>query len=90
MRHKTRFRKDIQELLTKYEIDKYCDLHSYMLSEHLVRWLEEYARQQNVAKEWTLSSDDQQPYYNYMASKGSTDDRTQPDSTATVSHPPKE
>lgn len=87
MQHKHRFRQDLQELLTKYQIDKYCDLHSYMLSEHLVRWIEEYARCQNVAQEWGLSSDRQQPYYDYMTKKGAPDGHSQLDSFSTREDP---
>jgi hypothetical protein len=60
MRRKTEFQKELQDLLIKYEIDKYCALHGYMLSEHLVRWIEEYVRQTNVAKDWPIA-DDRQP-----------------------------
>lgn len=61
---KQAFRKDLQELLSKYEVDKYSGLHNYMMSEHIVRWIEEYAREQNVAKSW--STDPQTSYYDYM------------------------
>lgn len=58
------FKKELQDLLSKYEIDKYSGLHSYMMSEHIVRWIDEYVREQNVAKNW--SSEPQMSYYNYM------------------------
>lgn len=61
---KFEFRKDLQELLTKYEVEKYSGLHNYMMSEHIMRWIEEYVRQQNVAKAW--SYEPQQSYYDYM------------------------
>ena len=64
---KQALRKDLQELLSKYEVDKYTGLHNYMMSEHIVRWIEEYIREQNVAKEW--SSEDQLAYYDYMKIK---------------------
>lgn len=64
---KQALRKDLQELLSKYEVDKYSGLHNYMMSEHIVRWIEEYIREQNVAKEW--SSEDQLAYYDYMKIK---------------------
>ena len=64
---KQALRKDLQELLSKYEVDKYSGLHNYMMSEHIVRWIDEYIREQNVAKEW--SSEDQLTYYDYMKIK---------------------
>ena len=57
-------RKDLQDLLTKFEVDKYTGLHNYMMSEHIVRWIEEYVREQNVASLW--SSEPQTSYFNYM------------------------
>lgn len=57
-------RKDLQDLLTKYEVDKYSGLHNHMMSEHIVRWIEEYIRQQNVAKTWSIEP--QTSYYEYM------------------------
>lgn len=65
------FKKDLQDLLTKYEIDKYSGLHSYMMSEHIVRWIDEYVREQNVARNW--SSEPQMSYYNYMKWNEDTD-----------------
>jgi hypothetical protein len=64
---KQALRKDLQDLLAKYEVDKYSGLHNYMMSEHIVRWIEEYIREQNVAKTW--SSDPQLSYYDYMRIK---------------------
>jgi hypothetical protein len=61
---KQALRKDLQDLLSKYEVDKYTGLHNYMMSEHIIRWIEEYTREQNVAKSW--SSEPQQSYYDYM------------------------
>ncbi len=61
---KQALKKDLQDLLTKYEVDKYTGLHNYMMSEHIIRWIEEYIREQNVAKSW--SSEPQQSYYDYM------------------------
>jgi predicted membrane chloride channel (bestrophin family) len=61
---KQALRKDLQDLLSKYEVDKYTGLHNYMMSEHIIRWIEEYIREQNVAKSW--SSEPQQSYYDYM------------------------
>lgn len=57
-------RKDLQDLLAKYDVDKYTGLHNYMMSEHIVRWIDEYIREQNVAKSWT--TEPQTSYYNYM------------------------
>ena len=56
--------KDLQDLLTKHEVDKYTGLHNYMMSEHIVRWIEEYIREQNVANLW--SNETQTPYYDYI------------------------
>jgi hypothetical protein len=61
---KQALKKDLQDLLSKYEVDKYTGLHNYMMSEHIIRWIEEYIREQNVAKSW--SSEPQQSYYDYM------------------------
>jgi hypothetical protein len=61
---KQALRKDLQDVLSKYEVDKYTGLHNYMMSEHIIRWIEEYTREQNVAKSW--SSEPQQSYYDYM------------------------
>lgn len=57
-------RKDLQVLLDQHSIDKYTGLHNYMMSEHIVRWIEEYIREQNVAKTWP--ADQQTSYYDYM------------------------
>lgn len=69
---KQAFRKDLQELLDRYNIDKYSGLHNYMMSEHIVRWIEEYIREQNVAKSW--SAEPQISHYNYMREKEVKDD----------------
>lgn len=61
---KQALRKDLQELLAKYEVDKYTGLHNYMMSEHIVRWIEEYIREQNVASLW--SNETQTSYFDYM------------------------
>lgn len=61
---KQALRKDIQDLLERHSIDKYTGLHNYMMSEHIVRWIEEYIREQNVARNW--SADRQTSYYDYM------------------------
>lgn len=61
---KIALRKDLQDLLERHSIDKYTGLHNYMMSEHIVRWIEEYTREQNVAKNW--SADRQTSYYDYM------------------------
>ncbi len=68
-------RKDLQDLLSKYEVDKYSGLHNYMMSEHIIRWIEEYIREQNVAKIW--SSEPQQSYYNYMTKQNEDPDGIQ-------------
>ena len=60
---KQALRKDLQELLTKYEVDKYTGLHNYMMSNHIVRWIEEYVREQNVANLW--SNEEQTSYLSY-------------------------
>lgn len=62
------FRKDLQDLLSKYEVDKYTGLHNQMMSEHIVRWVDEYVREQNVAKTW--STEPQTSYYDYMKQNG--------------------
>jgi predicted membrane chloride channel (bestrophin family) len=59
--------KDLQDLLTKHEVDKYTGLHNYMMSEHIVRWIEEYVREQNVATLW--SNEEQTSYFDYMKQK---------------------
>lgn len=64
---KVAFRKDLQDLLSKYEVDKYSGLHNHMMSEHIVRWIEEYIREQSVAKSW--SAEPQTSYYDYMKQK---------------------
>lgn len=64
-------RKDLQDLLTKFEVDKYTGLHNYMMSEHIVRWIEEYVREQNVAHLW--SNEEQTSYFNYMKRKEDND-----------------
>ena len=64
---KQALRKDLQDLLTKYEVDKYTGLHNYMMSEHIVRWIEEYVREQNVANLW--SNEEQTSYFDYMKQK---------------------
>ena len=61
---KQALRKDLQDLLTKHEVDKYTGLHNYMMSEHIVRWIEEYVREQNVANLW--SNEEQTSYFDYM------------------------
>jgi len=61
---KFELKKDFQDLLTKYEIDKFTGLNNYMMADHLVFWIEEYIRERNVAKNW--SSEPQTPYYDYM------------------------
>lgn len=68
---KQALRKDLQELLTKYEVDKYTGLHNYMMSEHIVRWIEEYVREQNVASLW--SNETQTSYFDYMKRKEDND-----------------
>lgn len=68
---KQALRKDLQELLTKYEVDKYTGLHNYMMSEHIVRWIEEYIREQNVASLW--SNETQTSYFDYMKRKEDND-----------------
>ena len=68
---KQALRKDLQDLLTKYEIDKYTGLHNYMMSEHIVRWIEEYVREQNVANLW--SNEEQTSYFDYMKQKEGKD-----------------
>ena len=68
---KQALRKDLQDLLTKHEVDKYTGLHNYMMSEHIVRWIEEYVREQNVANLW--SNEEQTSYFNYMKQKEGKD-----------------
>ena len=68
---KQALRKDLQDLLTKHEVDKYTGLHNYMMSEHIVRWIEEYIREQNVANLW--SNEEQTSYFNYMKQKEGKD-----------------
>ena len=68
---KQALRKDLQDLLTKNEVDKYTGLHNYMMSEHIVRWIEEYVREQNVASLW--SNEEQTSYFNYMKQKEGKD-----------------
>lgn len=68
---KQALRKDLQELLTKFEVDKYTGLHNYMMSEHIVRWIEEYVREQNVASLW--SNETQTSYFDYMKRKEDND-----------------
>jgi predicted membrane chloride channel (bestrophin family) len=68
---KQALRKDLQDLLTKYEVDKYTGLHNYMMSEHIVRWIEEYVREQNVANLW--SNETQTSYFDYMKRKEDND-----------------
>ena len=68
---KQALRKDLQDLLTKYEVDKYTGLHNYMMSEHIVRWIEEYVREQNVANLW--SNEEQTSYFDYMKQKEGKD-----------------
>lgn len=62
--NKFSLRKDLQDLLSKHKVDKYTGLHNYMMSEHIIRWIDDYVRQQNVANIWAI--DQQLPYYNYM------------------------
>lgn len=69
--NKQDLRKDLQELLTKYEVDKYTGLHNYIMSEHIVRWIEEYVREQNVANLW--SNEKQTSYFDYMKQKEGKD-----------------
>jgi len=68
---KQALRKDLQDLLTKHEVDKYTGLHNYMMSEHIVRWIEEYVREQNVANLW--SNEEQTSYFDYMKQKEGKD-----------------
>lgn len=68
---KQALRKDLQDLLTKFEVDKYTGLHNYMMSEHIVRWIEEYVREQNVANLW--SNETQTSYFDYMKRKEDND-----------------
>ena len=68
---KQALRKDLQDLLTKFEVDKYTGLHNYMMSEHIVRWIEEYVREQNVANLW--SNEEQTSYFDYMKQKEGKD-----------------
>ena len=68
---KQALRKDLQDLLTKHEVDKYTGLHNYMMSEHIVRWIEEYIREQNVANLW--SNEEQTSYFDYMKQKEGKD-----------------
>ena len=68
------FRKDLQDLLSKHQVDKYSGLHNYMMSEHIVRWIEDYIREQNVAKNWT--TEPQTSYYDYMKVREGVDDIT--------------
>jgi predicted membrane chloride channel (bestrophin family) len=60
---KQALQKDLQELLTKHEVDKYTGLHNYMMSNHIVRWIEEYVREQNVTNLW--SNEEQTSYLSY-------------------------
>ena len=69
--NKQALRKDLQDLLTKHEVDKYTGLHNYMMSEHIVRWIEEYVREQNVANLW--SNEEQTSYFDYMKQKEGKD-----------------
>ena len=69
--NKQALRKDLQELLANYEVDKYTGLHNYMMSEHIVRWIEEYVREQNVANLW--SNEEQTSYFDYMKQKEGKD-----------------
>lgn len=68
---KQSLRVELQALLSKYEVDKYTGLHNYMMSEHIIRWIEEYIRQQNVASIW--SNDSQPSYYDYMKDREGPD-----------------
>ena len=69
--NKQALRKDLQDLLTKHKVDKYTGLHNYMMSEHIVRWIEEYVREQNVANLW--SNEEQTSYFDYMKQKEGKD-----------------
>ena len=69
--HKQALRKELQELLTKYEVDKYTSLHNYMMSEHIVRWIEEYIREQKVSTLW--DDEPQTSYIKYMNRKEDND-----------------
>jgi hypothetical protein len=44
----------LKEFLEHNELDTYCNLNSTMLSIHILQWMEEYVRQQHVAKTWKL------------------------------------
>ena len=68
---KQALRKDLQDLLTKHKVDIYTGLHNYMMSEHIVRWIEEYVREQNVANLW--SNEEQTSYFDYMKQKEGKD-----------------
>jgi predicted membrane chloride channel (bestrophin family) len=46
------FKQDLQDLLQKYNMETFTGLHNYMMAEHIVAWIEEYIREQNVAKTW--------------------------------------
>ena len=69
--NKQALRKDLQDLLTKHKVDKYTGLHNYMMSEHIVRWIEEYVREQNVANLW--SNEEQTSYFDYMKQREDND-----------------
>jgi len=65
--HKQALRKELQQLLTKYKIDKYTGLHNYMMSEHIVRWIEEYIREQKTPTLW--DDEPQASHINYMRAR---------------------
>lgn len=46
MRNKTALRRDLQDLLAKYNVDKYTGLHNQLMADHLIRWIEEYTHTQ--------------------------------------------
>lgn len=67
MLNKIAIRRDLVDLLTKYNVDKYSGLHNQLMAENIIRWIEDYTRTQY----W--STEKQQSYYDYMKQKEDPD-----------------
>lgn len=63
---KYNFKKDLIEVLLKHRADIYCDLNVWMLSEHMIRWIDEYCRQRDIAKDWKPKQTPQQSYHDAL------------------------
>lgn len=66
MLDKHRFIKDIEALLKKYSIEEYLDIPSFILADHIMKWLEQYSKEIDAYKKWKGENEKQESFEAYL------------------------